>query len=178
MTAPRSDLLAAMPDLIAGKIGDLLPGLRSASGISGRIDKAAIDRIGVAAPAVLVSQFGARIGTTSAGPQHYYLVDVSAFVITKDAPGLDRDEAAATIVQALLQALPDHRWGEPGLGEMTDIAAHSLVTIELQKAGVALWAVTWRQQVAFTGSPEPQQIPLRLYVSGPAGEDITFGGDA
>lgn len=164
MPASRPDLLAAMPGLIAGKIGAMLPGLRTTEGIVGRIDLAEINRRGIASPAVLVSWYGGKLERTSAGPQHFHRIDMSAFVITKDGLGLDRHEAAATIIQALLQHLPDHCWNEPGLGQVSDVAAHSLITTEIQKGGVALWAVTWRQEVAFTGVPDPEDVPLRLYV--------------
>lgn len=164
MSSPRSDLLASMSGLIAEKIAAQLPGLRTAEGFSGRLDLEVIKQRGIAAPAVLVSWYGAKIDRTSAGPHNFYRIDMTAFVITKDALGLDRHAAAATIVQALLELLPDHRWGEAGLGNMSDIAAHSLNTPDIQRAGVALWAVTWRQEVAFTAVPEAIDVPLRLYV--------------
>ena len=185
MTAPRSDLLAALPGLIAGKIGTMLPGLRTAEGIVGRIDLAEVNRRGIASPAVLVSWYGGKLERTAAGPQRFWRIDMSAFVITRDVPGLDRNEAAATIVQALLSELPDHCWDEPGLGHLADVSAHSLITTDVLKAGVALWAVTWRQEITFEGAPAPEDVPLRLYVGiapeiGAAHEDDyeLIGGEA
>ncbi|VDS09252.1 hypothetical protein PARHAE_02444 [Paracoccus haematequi] len=160
----RPDLLAALPQLAADQVKSWLPHLATCKGIVGRIDLAEVKRLGIQSPAVLVSRFGARVHQTLAGPHRHYLVDLAAFVVTKDMMGLGRNDAAAAITQALLTRLPDLDMAVEGVGEVSDLAEHSLITTDVQKEGIALWAVTWKLRVALVAHPESDPIAPRLYV--------------
>ncbi|SNR22881.1 hypothetical protein [Paracoccus sediminis] len=180
----RPDLLATLPGLVAAEVQGWLPDLATCKGVVGRIELAEVKRLGIAAPAVLVSRFGTRVAQALAGPHRHYLVDLAAFVVTKDALGLDRNTAAATITQALLTRLPDLEIDAEGVGEVSDLTEHSLVTTDVLKEGIALWAVTWRQRVALEAHPEPEPITPQLYVGwapriGAAHEDdyVLVGGN-
>lgn len=160
----RPDLLAALPGLVADHMHQWLPDLATCKGAIGRIELAEVKRLGINSPAILVSRFGTRIAQTLAGPHRHYLVDLAAFVVTKDALGLDRNTAAATITQALLARLPDLDIATDGVGEVSDLAEHSLVTTDVQKEGIALWVVTWKLRVALEAHPEAEPITPQLYV--------------
>lgn len=162
--SPRPDLLAVLPQLTAEHIHSWLPGLASAQGMVGRLDLAEVKRTGIRAPAVLVSRFGSKLFQTLAGPHHIYLTDMAAFIVTKDQPGLDRNAAAAAISQVLMTRLPDLNLSVEGVGEVSDLAEHSLDSAETKANGVALWAITWKQRLALTGLPEPEPISPALYV--------------
>ncbi len=160
----RPDLLAVLPQLVADQVRVWLPHLATCKGVVGRIDLAEVKRLGIQAPAVLVSRFGARIDRTHAGPHRQYLIDMAAFVLTKNVIGLDRNDAASAITQALLAQLPDMDLAVEGVGEASEVAEHSLITTDVQKEGIALWAVTFRLRVALAGFPEAPPITPQLYV--------------
>ncbi len=164
-TPPRPDLLSALPDLVAARIALALPGLRTCRGMAGRLDLDTLKAQGIAAPAVLVSQLGARQGERKGGPHQLYDVDMSAFVVTKDAMGLPRDIAAVNICQALLSLIPEAAWNEPGLGAAKTVAERSLVSAASDKLAVSLWAVTWTQPLALQGWPAAAAMPIELYVA-------------
>lgn len=160
----RPDLLAVLPQLVAEQVSAWLPHLATCKGIVGRIDLAEVKRQGISAPAVLVSRFGTRIDRTLAGPHRHYLTDMSAFVVTKSTVNLDRNEAAAAITQVLLARLPDMNLETDGVGVVSDVAEHSLITTDVQKEGLALWAVTWRLEIALADLPAAPPINPALYV--------------
>jgi hypothetical protein len=176
MTAPRHDLVAALPGLIAVKISAVLPGLATCEGIAGRFDVDRLKRTGTKAPAVLVSMLILRPAQTYAGPVYTYDADFAAFVITKTTQGLSRDEAAGNIVQALLRLLPDNNWGQGGVGPCRDVTATPLNSEAIQKEGMALWAVSWSQLMQMEGYAVPLPLPIDLYLGqapdiGPGNED-------
>lgn len=165
MTA-RPDLLATLPDVIAGDLAPQFPDLASCTGHTGRFNLADLRRDGIKAPAIRVSLLGARPADPFAGSVHTAKLEMAAYVITRDRPGLDRDSAALSIVQRLLTIVPDRRWGEIDLGEAENVTMQSLVSVEMKKAGVSLWAVTWRQPVVFNAEPLAEPLPIELYVNG------------
>lgn len=166
MSEPRHDLLAALPKLVAEKIHRVLPRLRDCRAIAGRFDLDSLKRIGVAAPAVLVSRLGARQAEALAGPHITFELDMAAFIVTKDAPGLQRDEAASNISQALLRLIPENCWGQVGVGAAQRVREQSLITSASEKEAISLWAITWMQPAALAGYPVALRVPISLYVGG------------
>jgi hypothetical protein len=164
MSAPRPDLLYALPGLVAASILTVLPGLRSCKGMAGRFDVEELKRQGLAAPAVLVSRTGTRQGPVLAGPFKTFEVEMAAFVVTKDELGLSRDEAAANICAALLMHIPEKTWGQVGVGAAAGVREQPLITSASQRLAAALWAVTWTQPVSLEGLPIVPAVPLSLYV--------------
>ena len=176
MSQPRHDLIAMLPTLIAQKVTGIIPGLAQCEGITGRFDVNRLKRTGIQTPAVLISLMGLRQSQGYAGPVHTYTADFAAFVVTKDAVGLKRHEAAGAIVQAVLRLTPDNNWGQSGVGHAMDVQATSLSNEELEKQGVALWGVSWTQQVQLQGYEIPGPVPVALYLGqaplvGPGNED-------
>lgn len=161
MTAP--DLIAQIPDLIAARIKVVLPALRSCEGRAGRFDVEALAKLGVAAPAVLVSTLRIAQGNIFAGMAPEFTLELGAFVVTKDAMGLPRDAAAATICQTLLSIVPETNWGVAELGAAQGIEALPLITSAKIGTGVSLWAVTWRQPVTLVTAPPSAPLPLDVY---------------
>ena len=103
----------------------------------------------------------ARIGTLGLWGE---AINSAAFVVTKDRLGLSRDDAAAAIVTALLKLVPDNRWGEAHLATAADVEAEAVVTPELDKQGVCLWAVGWRQNLTLDTFAVPAPLPIALYL--------------
>lgn len=161
----RPGYLADLPGLIAARIHTHLPELRQCEGMAGRFDLAELQTTSVRAPAVLVARLGASMQPPMAGPYHLYAMRMAAFVVTKDAPGLARDDAAAAICQALLQRIPGAAWEIEGLGPAADVADQSLSAAAQKAKGVAVWAVTWTQPTTLEQLPAQTVIPVSLYVS-------------
>lgn len=157
------DLLAQIPDLIATRIKDVLPALRTCEGRAGRFDVEALTKLGVAAPGVLVSTLRLSQGALYAGAAPEFFVEIGAFVVTKDAMGLARDAAAAAICQTLLQLVPETNWGVAELGAAQGIEALPLITSAKIGTGASLWAVTWRQPLMLVSAPPSAPLPLEVY---------------
>lgn len=163
MTDVPVDLLAQIPDLIAARIRQGLPALRTCEGRAGRFDVTALQKRGIAAPAVLVSTLRLSQASIASGPMPEFLVEIGAFVVTKDQLGLSRDAAAAGICQTLLRLLPETNWGIDAMGAAQAIEALPLITTSEQSAGASLWAVTWRQPITLVGASLRAPQPLEIY---------------
>lgn len=116
MTPIRPDLLSSLPGLVVARVSAALPDLAQCSTMAGKLDLSTLKSISARAPAVLVSHLG--IGATRAfsGPEWHYSARLAAFVLTRDRPGLQRDVAAANIVQVLMSMIPGATWGVDGQG--------------------------------------------------------------
>lgn len=160
-----ADLLSALPATVAAAILLALPGLRECRGIAGRLNVEQIRQLGIKTPAVLVSRLRMRQDKTYAGPHHCWRVQMAAFILCKDELGLPRDQAAANIAQVLLTLIPENQWGLLDHAMPAEaVAEEPLVSIEANKQGLALTAVTWDQVLALTPFPTPEPISPQLYV--------------
>lgn len=164
--APRPDLLAALPELVATRIHTVLPGLRTCRGMAGAFDLEELKRQSLAAPAVLVSCLAVTPRQALAGPHRTWTAAMAAFVVTRDAPGLKRDAAAAAIVQTLLGLIPDNHWAEPGVGPAERVEARVMVGQGAREITAHLSAVSWEQPLTFAALPAAAVVPLAIYVGG------------
>lgn len=163
--ATPADLLAMLPATVAGTIHAALPGLQECRGIAGRLNVEQIRQLGIKTPAVLVSRLRARQDKTYAGPHRSFRLQMAAFILCKDGLGLPRDLAAANIAQALLNLVPDHDWAIPDhVMPAEAVTEEPLVSIEANRQGLALTAVTWEQVVALAPFPAPEAISPALYL--------------
>jgi hypothetical protein len=71
-----------------------------------------------------------------------------AFVVTTDKPNVSRDSAALVISTRLLMLIPGNLFGLD-ISAPENIEAVNLYSGSLNDKGVALWAITWEQPVAF-----------------------------
>ena len=163
--ATPADLLGTFPTTVASVIHAALPGLRECRGIAGRLNVEQIRQLGIRVPAVLVSRLRARQDQTYAGPHRTYRLQMAAFILCKDELGLQRDLAAANIAQALLSLVPDNQWGLPDDKMPAEsVAEEPLVSVESNRTGLALTAITWDQVVALTPFPTPEPVAPELYL--------------
>ena len=114
----------------------------------GRFDAAELKRVAVRAPAVFVAVLGVG-DVRELGGEIGAALNMGAFVITTSASSAPRDEAALAIVQALLGLVPGNRWGRAE-GNPDRITAENLFSSTIDKRGVAMWAVSWRQRTTIT----------------------------
>jgi hypothetical protein len=159
------DFLAALPDRVADAIKAVLPDLADCRGIAGRLDTDALKRQGARAPAVLVSRLRLTQEPAFAGPVQTYTLQMAAFVLTRDVPGLLRSTSEGVITQALLALVPDSTWGAASvLGPARQVVAEPVVTTATEAAGIGLCAVTWAHIIVFAGPPEAPAIVPELYL--------------
>ena len=172
-----NDFLTAVAD----EIHAWLPDLKTCRPHDGRFDLPEVKRFALQAPAVLVSCL-ATLSVTDRGDQS---VDAdrswAAFVLTRSTPGLTRGEAARNLVDALelliLRGIVEededpitgqqqlaNRWGLTGVGPAEQVRSQNLYGGTIDKQGVALWVVTWRQFLRLKPLIEEEDCPIPSHV--------------
>jgi hypothetical protein len=137
-------------------------GLATVAPHRGRITGPELARLGARAPAVLVGCLGWGALRDMAGETEANLEWV-AFVVTKDAPGVDRGTSALVIANAIGGLVMGNTWGLDGQ-DPTNVSARNLYAGDVDKQGLALWLVSWRQwmTIALDGEFDPDNIAATL----------------
>ncbi|MDE2667551.1 MAG: hypothetical protein OXI69_15530 [Acidobacteriota bacterium] len=180
-------------EAVAAEIQAWLPELKTCEGHDGRFDLAELKRRALKTPAVLVSCGG----TTSVEERGDEGINSTrqwtAFVLTRDAPGLSRGEAARNLVDALeflilLGAIrteektgvqrQSNRWGLRGVGQPEQLRSQNLYSGTIDKKGVALWAVSWRQTLSLRPLTEEEDCPIPSHVYLGQAPEIGTGHEA
>lgn len=120
----------------------------------GKFGKDDVKRYAMKSPAVLVS----CLGLVEAKADGCGSVDAvfawGSFIITTDKQGLLRDVGALAILTAITGRIPDNKWGLADVGYPEQVRGENLYSGEIDKVGVALWGVTWRQSMTLGGLDE------------------------
>ena len=134
----------------------------------GRFDLGELKRISTRTPAVYVACLGTPRMEDPGTEQTDAVKQLAIYVVTKNAPGLSRGEAARNLVEALETYLPRARWGLRGIGAAENVRSENLYGGAIDRQGIALWAVSWRQALRLGESvfdEEACPLPSELYVS-------------
>lgn len=113
----------------------------------GRFNAQELRRYSKKAPVVLVAAMSVPTFEDEPRPGQA-VVQWAAFVVTKDAPGNSRDAQAITLSEAVMQHIRRNDWGNSDVSKPERVNAENLYSAEIDKVGVAMWAVSWRQKVA------------------------------
>lgn len=154
------EFLPGAAALIAARIETALPGLKECAEHPGRFDLEEIKRMAVRTPGVRVALLGVL---PRQGDEHLDL-DLAAFILTSDAKGLPRHRAAQTIMARIILEMRDRSWGDECFGPGVLVDARNLYDGKHASRGIALWAVRWRQGVAWTPSQDDPVKIEQLYV--------------
>ncbi len=173
MSPAPDDLMARLPREIAARIALRLPDLRACRAMAGRFDLGQLKRRSVSAPAVLVSWLGGREAPALAGEVRIWRLSMTAFIVTRDRPGLSRDQAAASIAQVLMGLIPGQTWGLVHLGQAEDARLDVLVSAGSEAQAVNLSAVSWTQPMTLGGPAPEGPIDPAVYV----GQAPAIGAD-
>jgi len=139
--------LCDLRDAVVTDLRRILPQLRTCETHGGRFDAAELRRLAPRTPAALVTTLALDDLRREHG-EYKSEVTFAVFVLTTDRPGLPRDEAALAVVDALARTIPDNRWSMAESETVPDrLRAENLYSGGLDKSGVALWAVSWRQRM-------------------------------
>jgi phage gp37-like protein len=113
----------------------------------GRFDLNELKRVSSKAPAAYVATLGFSNLKELSGT-YEATVAWGVFVVAKDQRGAKRDQVALSIVDMLSLILPGNNWSlDESLGTPERIQADNLFSALIDKAGVAMWAITWRQHM-------------------------------
>lgn len=125
-----------------------VPGLKTCEPHGGRFDASELRRLAVGGPAVFVAVLGVQDLVFEHGEAKGE-VQFAAFAVAGDKAGLPRDKAVMAMADALALLVPDNRWGlDESESVPMRVRAENLFSVTVDKAGVALWAVSWRQRMA------------------------------
>lgn len=105
-----------------------------------------VKRIATRSPALVV----ACLGMPRASREGVFTVCEAAwgvFVITTDKAGIKRDDLSMTLAESVTALVSTERWGGHAMKAASDISSANLYSVALDKEGVALWSVRWRQAV-------------------------------
>jgi phage gp37-like protein len=141
------DIHAAREAIVAA-VDAALPELRTCQSHGGRFDRGELQRLSRRAPAVLVAVLGIPGLDDGAGAGRA-AVRWGAYVLTRDTPAVRRDVAVLDYAEALMRLVRGNRWALGSAQRPRRIGADNLYSGELDKHGIALWAVTWEQEIAF-----------------------------
>ena len=89
-----------------------------------------------------------EVKVSGMGKKSYRLL-MAAFIICSDKAGPDRTESAIEIAEKLISVLPRNRWDSQDYQPVLEasINAQNLYNGEINRKGVAMWAVTWHQTI-------------------------------
>ncbi|MDH5185173.1 MAG: DUF1834 family protein [Gammaproteobacteria bacterium] len=159
---------------IVANIKAAFPTLKTCDGHAGRFDLTELKRISTRAPAVYVACLA--IGSAEENGDISAEISWAAYVITRDEPTVKRDESALAIVHALIAHIPGNRW-ELDDAETRPVAirAQNLYSASIDKQGIAMWAITWRQQMNLGGAVNLAE--LNAFVTVHADHSLAPGND-
>ena len=162
--------LNALLEAIATGVRESLPDLKTCTVHDGRFQAAELGRWSLRSPAVLIAWLGTPKTETPGVLWTDCDQQLAAFVVTRDRPGEPRGKAARAIAASLLLLIPRARWGfssAADIGSAEQLQARNMFSGAVDKEGIALWAVTWRQalrlEAAEDGTCPP--LPAELYAS-------------
>jgi len=112
----------------------------------GAFDLAELKRVAAQTPALAVSCLGVPAEEVQGGTMACD-VQFALFAIAANTSKAARDVAVLVMVESILTDLPTQKWGNAANKVPQGIAATNLYSSALDKQGVSLWAVRWRQEV-------------------------------
>lgn len=115
----------------------------------GAFDAGEVRRRMTQTPAVIVACLG--IDQYSRRPDAWSVSGQwGAYILTRDTPEWSRDLAALDLASDVLRQVARATWDAPdafGVPDQTSLEASNLYSGTLDSVAVALWAVTWRQDI-------------------------------
>lgn len=155
MTTPTisTDLAVAL-DRVAEAVRDLVPADVSVSLGGGAFSAAELRRHITRAPAVVVACLGTD-GPKSRGAAGWLVqASLALYVICRDAPPeIERERQALELVTTLLNRIGRADWIDArtvGQADLDSIASTNLYGGDVDSIAVALWAITWSQEIRLT----------------------------
>ncbi|NVK42112.1 MAG: hypothetical protein HWE39_12800 [Oceanospirillaceae bacterium] len=153
-------------DGIKTQLKTQFPELKTCEIHDGRFDVSELKRVSTKTPAMHISVLGLPMSSDQSTEEVNVDASLVIYVITSDQPKLSKGESARNLVEALIPTVSHQRWGVMQTGKAESINAQNLFN-STANHGIALWAVTWRQNLTIGSEPEQESfMPAELYVDG------------
>ena len=138
------------------------------SAYQGRFNVDELKRVNLKLPALQVAILGSQKIEVIETEERDIHLQLAAFIITHDQKRLKREEAVLAIVERLALLIPYQRWNDAHALPATTVQIENLFSSQMDKQGVALWAVSWAQSLRL-GDDIWQQgaLPDELYTEAP-----------
>ncbi len=140
--------LLEVADAAAERIGSWLPELAVCKAHAGPFGRGELERLGTATPAVYLTLTATTANDAVGDGRQDVTAEYAASILTTargaDAPA---GRLGVAIGEALLARTPCEQWGLTDLGGAVDVRLRNEFSAALADHGVALWVVSWRQQV-------------------------------
>jgi len=149
---------------VAAAIKAKLPDLKACTTHPGRFNLDEVKRLATRVPAVYVASMGV-VGVEEVDDESRDVtLQMVAYVLTKDVPNLPKEVSSSNIVSVLVAWLPSRRFGKTGGAQK--VTAQNFYSGTIDKAGVAIWAVIWRQTIRMSEEDLVADgiIPTDVYV--------------
>ena len=160
-----NDVLTA----VKNAIDTALPELRRCEVHGGRFDLVELKRIATQTPAVFVSLLSTPDVRQKETEEKDIDLIIGIYVITSDKIQLPRHISAINIVETILRLIPINGWGLTKISTTSDINAQNLYTGEIDKHGIAMWAISFKQTLR-VGTDiwlDPNGVlPSTVYITG------------
>jgi len=135
------DLRAA----VVSHIAESVTAFRTVQAHGGSFNREELARIALQSPACLVAIMGGQLerqgGQPVANPY------IFAFVVTRGTSDEKRDKAALVLVEAVAGLVVRNGWSYAHARAPDSMRIENLYSGDIDKQGIALWSVSWQQQV-------------------------------
>lgn len=129
---------------IAAGIKTKLPELRTCKGFHGRFDNQLVKQYFNAAPGVLV--FSPAVASAKQqARQPICSWRWVAYAFASGPSAQKRHDMALLLGEALVGLIVNEKWGVNGASQASDVRGESIYDDELDKDGLAVWAIAWTQ---------------------------------
>lgn len=146
--------LATIRTAVVDTLRDRLPAPVKVDAHGGRFDGGELKRVSMHPPGVYV----AVLGFEQLGQTDSYQLALAAYLITADRPGSDRGEEALLLANTLQAAVKGNDWGhDQAEGVPERISGRNLYGASIDRHGIAMWALSWRQRFELFDDEDPGQ---------------------
>lgn len=130
---------------VVGHIAESVTAFRTVQAHGGSFNREELARIALQSPACLVAVMGGELerhaGQPVASPT------IFAFIVTRGSSAEKRDEAALVLVEAVAALVVNNGWDYADAQAPDNMRIENLYSGDIDKQGVALWSVSWQQQL-------------------------------
>ncbi|MEM1284948.1 MAG: hypothetical protein AAGH43_06140 [Pseudomonadota bacterium] len=140
--------LVALRSAIVADLRASVSDARTVEAYGGKLNLGEINRVTTRAPAILIAIVNGAGSEPLANNQLRVEMLLSAFVIAEDKRGQDRDVMALSIAEQVIARVALWSWtGIAKARQPEDVKFESLYSGDIDRRGVALLAVAWKQSL-------------------------------
>lgn len=157
--------IATVLDSIIGVLGQQLPELKTVELAGGRVDLAEFQRRSAQLPGAFVTITATRKGRWQQGTFYtraFFLV-VLAATSRREGQPVPQDRAhgiARLLTRGLTKIAAAGDWGDAEVeSNPEEVASMNPYSTAVDKANLALWGITWEQDLALVGDPDAADLP-------------------